>query len=131
MNEPELPEVVKEKLEYLDKQRQRTLALVPALGAAYAVVEELREEMPDCTFNVGMPIYGDCVEIDVFGCSLNEAVPIMRVLAQRGYRQSSPGSQLDIFESNLRMYYCGDIRLSMHPAVEKCHRVKVGEKTEP
>ena len=130
MNESELPEVVRDRLKMLDKQRESAISLVPAARVAVAAVAELRERLPaDCSLDVAIPMYWDCLDINVHGCSLLDSAEILHVLAKHGYRRNE--LHIDSPEDGLRIYRVGDIRVCMFPSSEKCNRVQVGEETRP
>lgn len=127
-----LPKCIQDELTKLDEKRAKVLTMTEAVQAADRILEEHRISKED---RVGVGVdYGQLqgVFLFLYVKHWREVVPVLRALADAGFRQSKEPE--DYFELHARTWTCGDIILRAFLPWDNsgaCRRVKVGEKTEP
>lgn len=125
-----IPDCLRRALEDHDAQRKRLMTLIPAIRVAEEILARHRISEDD---NVSILInIAVSVDITMHVNHWRDVVPILRDLAECGYRQrTEPGSY---FDENMRCWYCGRIMVFAYLASGEtalCRKVQVGTEEVP
>jgi hypothetical protein len=134
----DIPPSIERKLEALDKERAEVLALVDVAQMAHAIADLFPDLLPNVALIkwVVDPLF---VSLWLHVGKFDEALPVMRDLASRGWHTDKANPYEDYHELDRRTYNLrrsdeGACRLRVMVFLKSdavCKRVQVGTKVEP